>query len=408
MGYISKAAKGVTWMWSFRGITRVIAFVKILVLARLLTPLDFGAFGIATLVLGAIDTFTEVSTDIFLIQEKDGAKKYYNEVWTVSILRGTLLMVIIIFMAPFASSFFRSPQSLFLIILISLVPFFQGFDNPSTIVFQKDLFFNKEFFYRLTIYSADAISSITLTLLTRNVMSLAVGTIIGAITEAALSFFISSPTPKLSFDRKKITYMFHRCKWITLTGIFIFLSGETDSGVVGKVLGQTFLGIYQMAFNLATLPISEITDVVSKVFLPVFSKIEEERKRLLNAYLKSTLFIGVCSIIIGTFLFFFTKEIVLILLGEKWIGAVPIIKILVIFGVVRATFGFASTLFLSVKKQSYHMIMTFVRLLTLIITIVPLTLKFGLAGTAFAAVISSLVEIPIICYYTFHIFASKK
>jgi len=219
-----------------------------------------------------------------------------------------------------------------------------------------------------------------------------------------LSFIIVKPTPKIGIEVEKIRRIVHRGKWVTLSGIFTYLAQEGDNLVVGKLLGTGSLGIYQNAYKLSTLPISEITDVISKVVFPVYSKMAEDRRRLLNAFLKTSIINFFSVLLLSTAIYMYAQPNVLVLLGNKWETAIPIIRILSVYGALRAIFGSVSALFLSIGKQEYVAIMTFVRVMGLAIAIVPLTMQYGLAGAGYAVLLSVVLEIPIIIFFTFKVF----
>lgn len=162
-----------------------------------------------------------------------------------------------------------------------------------------------------------------------------------------------------------------------------------------------------MAYNISTLPISEITDVVSKVVFPVYAKIAEDTQRLKSAFIKSTLVIALSTVAMGGVLYFFPSQIIALVLGNKWLLAVPVLKVLAIYGVLRAISGSASALFLGVEKQKYVTNMTFMRFAGLAITIYPFVKMFGLIGAGYSALISVIVEIPVIAYYVFKVFKKQ-
>jgi lipopolysaccharide exporter len=164
------------------------------------------------------------------------------------------------------------------------------------------------------------------------------------------------------------------------------------------------LGIYSMAYNISTLPISEVTDVVGKVVFPVYAKIGGDIQRLKSAFIKSSLAISLSTIAIGGVIFLFPNQIISVVLGDKWLSAVPILKVLAVYGVLRAIFGSASALFLGVGKQKYVTNMTFMRFAGLVVTIYPFVKMFGLIGAGYSALISVIVEIPVITYYVLKVF----
>jgi O-antigen/teichoic acid export membrane protein len=212
------------------------------------------------------------------------------------------------------------------------------------------------------------------------------------------------PLPKLNIRKDYFNEIFHKGKWITAYGVFSYIAENGDNFTVGKVMSASALGIYEMAYNISTLPISEISDVVSKVVFPVYTKMAEDKQRLKSAFAKSTLVISILTLSMGLVLFMFPGQLIGFVLGNKWLSGVPVLRILAIYGVLRAISGPASALFLAVEKQKYVTNMTFTRFAGLAITIYPLVKTFGLIGAGYSALISVIVEIPVIVFYVWKVF----
>jgi O-antigen/teichoic acid export membrane protein len=407
MGYTRSAIKGISWMSGFRMTNRIMVFLKIAILARLLTPSEFGIFGIASLLLAFLEILTESGINVVLIQKQDEIGKYIDSAWIISILRGIFIFLIILVSAPFVASFFNSPASLGIILLISISPLIKGFINPAEIKFQKELKFNYEFWFRTSLYFADAFVSIVVALITHSVYSLAFGLLAGSILEVILSFVFISPRPKLRFNIEHTKEIFHKGKWVTAYGILNYIGENGDNIIVGRVLGATTLGFYQMAYKVSYIPISEISDVVNKVIFPVYSKIGQDRKRLISAFWKTTGVISVLTIAVGTVIFFFPKEIISIILGNQWISVAPVLKILSVYGIVRAALGPASAMFLAIEKQRYVTFVVLIRCLTLVLTIYPFVHLYGMMGAGYSALLSALTEFPVILFLAYKISKEK-
>lgn len=399
MGYKANAIRGMSWMGFLRVATRGIAFLRLAVLARILTPSQFGVFGIATLVLSFLEVLTETGINVFLIQKKEKSDEYISSAWVVSIVRGTIIALLIVISAPLIVRFFNSPDSLNVILLIALVPLIRGFINPSIINIQKNIEFHKEFYLRSILLVVDAVVAIAVAFITKSAESMAYGLIVSAVFEVILSFALFKPWPQLKFEKVKIKHIFDRGWTVTLTGIFAYLSENLDNIAVGRLIGVSSLGIYQNAYKISTLTISEINEVVNKVTFPVYSKFSDDKKRLINAFIKVTFASSSTAIFFGVAIFIFADFLVNLILGPGWESAIPLVKILAIYGILRASFANFSALFLSVEKQSYVASMTFVRFLTLALIIVPLINYFGMNGAAYAMIISIFAEIPIILFF---------
>ena len=391
-------------MGGFRVSYRALTFVKTIVLARLLTPAQFGVFGIATLALALLEVLTETGINIFLIQDEGKIKDYLDTAWLVSILRGLIISIILLLAASPVAKFFSAPDSYTVLLLIALIPFVRGFINPAEIKFQKNLEFHKEFWFRFSIMLLDTVVAVTLSVLTHSVFALVWGMFAGVVLELIISWIIIKPRPKIAFDSAKVKHVINRGKWVTLAGIFNYLFQNGDNMTVGKLLGEAPLGIYAVAYKISSLPISEISDVFVKVTFPVYVKIASDLSRLKQAFIKTMLGSSALVILGGLVIYFFAHPIVSILLGPQWLAAVPVVRILSVFGIVKGILGPSLSLFLAVGKQEYATYTTLVGIIALAIPIIPLTQKYGLTGTGISVIISSVATAPLIAYYVWKIF----
>ena len=391
-----------------RGSMRGMTLIKVVILARILTPSQFGVYGIAVLVLGLLEILTETGINVVLIQEEGKADKFISTAWIVSIFRGILISLIILAFAPFISGYFASANALNLIRFAALIPLVRGFINPSIVKFQKELAFNKEFWFRSSIFLVDTAFAIALGIITKSEYALIWGMLIAALTEVVVSFFIVKPIPKVEFDYAKVKKIISRGKWITLAGTFEYLFGHIDDIAVGKLLGIAPLGLYQQAYRVSTLPISEVGEIFNKVTFPTYTKISEDKQRLKKAFLKVTSVISLLVIPFGLILFFFSKEVVLVLLGNKWLEASEVLKVLAVFGILKAISNSAYSLFLSLRKQEIITLITLVGILGLSIPLIPLINKFGIVGAGYATIIGTLASAPITLYHLTKIFKNEK
>lgn len=408
MGYTKDALKGVSWVGAFRLSMRAITLVRTAALARLLTPSQFGTFGIAILVLGLIEMLTETGINVFLVQKKEEIDKYIDTAWVVSILRGIFMALFIIVSAPFVASFFGSQEVLPLLFLTSVIPFIRGFINPSLVKFQKELWFDREFWLKSGLFLIEAVVSVGVAFITREATSIIWGLIVSACVEVFLSFLLLFPRPRFVIDWDKMRMILNRGKWMTLASFFNYLFYNGDNIVVGRVLGVSSLGFYQMGYRIATLPITEVSDVVTRVTFPVYTRIADDKRRLKRAFLKTLFTVFLVTLPFAFLLLFFPEPIVQIVLGDRWLPIVPVLRILALFGVIRAVSSVSFSVFLALGKQEYVSIVTFVGLFGLGVTIIPLVLEYGIIGAAFAAFIASLAPLPVIAFLTRKILTERK
>ncbi len=399
MGYFNITAKGVSWIGALRLSIRAATFIKIAILARVLTPQDFGLFGIAALVLAFLEIITETGINVFLLQHKDDLNKYIDTAWVISVVRGAFIALLIFLAAPFVSKFFRTDAALPLIYLVAIIPIVRGFINPANVKFLKELEFKREFLYRLFITGAEFIITVSLALYYKNAQSLILGLLVSAAIEATFSYVFIKPRPKLAFQWEKAKEILHKGKWVTGFGFFNYLYTQGDDIAVGRILGQGSLGIYQNAYKISTMPLTEINDVFYRVTFPVYTKMTDKPERLKKAVKKQAIISSAVLFIMGMFLFMFAEQIVLIVLGPNWTEAIGVVKVLAFLGIIRGiTFSFNS-LFLALKQQKYITHMTFISMMGMGITIIPLISSYGIVGAAFSEMVGAILALPLAIYY---------
>ncbi len=403
MGFYKDTVKGVSWVIAQRWVIRGLTFIRIAVLARLLTPSQFGIFGFANISLGLLEIITETWINVFLVQEKGEIDNYLNTAWVISIFRGFLIFLLMLIGSGPISHFFGSPQSKDMILILSLVPLIRGFINPAIAKMQKLLQFKKEFYFRSVLFVIESLVSVVIALIYRTPVGLAVGVLVGSLFEVFLSMWLFFPRPRLTYQSSLAGIILNRGKWITAAGIFNYLFQNGDNLVVGKMLGAASLGIYDFSYKISSAPISEISDVISRVTFPVYVNISSRLPRLVSAFIKTSLIVSVFSVTLGVFIFIFARPIVLFVLGSGWLAAVPVLKILSIAGAAKSVTNTIYPFFLATKNQNYITVITLVSLIGLGISIIPLIHLWGLIGAGLAVIVGAFSTLPVSFYFIFKI-----
>ncbi len=404
MGYTKDTLKGFSWGVGVDISSKGISFAKNIILSRFIFgPAEFGIFGVGFLILGFLELITETGINVYLVQEKDGVKEYLDTAWVVSIARGILISIIIAILSYPIALFFKIPDYRNFILAISIIPLVRGFLNPGIVSLQKNLKFRKDSLFRFTVYVIEDIATLIFAFATHSVFSFVLGVLIGVIVEVILTFVLVTERPKFSFNKEKLNKIIHRGKWLTAAYIFDYLFEHGDDFAVGKLLNVASLGIYQLSYTISIVPQKTIAERLGRVTFPVFTKIVEDKNRVKRAFLRTVL---VTLILVGAFgvvLYFVADPVVRLVLGEKWLPAIPVLRVLAFFGVIRAMTNLAYPLFLAYKKQEYISATTLVGIVVLGILIVPLTLKLGLIGAGVAAIIGSLASLPVAAYFVIKI-----
>lgn len=384
-----RAAKSSFWVFSLRVVQQLFNFARMIILARILSPNDFGLMGIALLSMATLITFSEMGINQALIQKKHDIKPYLDSAWTVLILRYFILFVILYLIAPYAAVFFDKSEAKPIIQVIGLSLIFQAFTNIGIIHFQKELEFHKQFMYQLSGTLTDFVVSIVAVLILGNVWALIFGLLAKNVAMLITSYLIHPYRPHLSFDFRKVNELLGFGKWILRSSILVFLLTQGDNIVVGKILGLTSLGFYQMAYQISNMPATEISNVLSSVTFPLYSKLQDEIPKLKQAFLKVLQLTTFLSFPIAGLIFVTAPDFTMIFLGEKWMPIVPAMQVLVWWGVIRGIVGSMSPVFLSLGRPKVVTKLQTVQTVLLFILIYPFTVHWGIYGTSLAVFFSA-------------------
>jgi len=379
------------WAFALRITDRLFGLARTIVLARVLSPNDFGLFGISLLALSALNTFSQTGFQAALVQKKGDIKPYLDTAWTVQVIRGLILAGILFGIAPYVASFFGEPMAAPLLRVLGLSAVFQGLTNIGVVYFQKELEFHKRFIYVFSGTLADLGVAIPAALILRNAWALVFGLLAGNFVRFVMSYIIYTYKPRVGMEWGKSKELFNYGRWILGSSILTFLLTQADDVFVGKMLGVTALGFYQMAYRLVSLPATEITSVISTVSFPVYSKLQRNSTQLRRAYSEALTLTSFLSIPLAGLILLLSKEIIVILLGVKWISVVPVVRVFAFAGLIRALGATISPVFQGIGKPKVITQMQLAILLLLIILIYPLTIKYGIVGTALASTGAALL-----------------
>jgi PST family polysaccharide transporter/lipopolysaccharide exporter len=389
---VDRTVKSGFWVGVMNFSERGLDLILLVILGGLLSPRDFGLMGIALLTLASAKQLSELGLDDALIHAKDDVDEELNTIWSMETSRGLLLAGIMVLGAPFIAEFFNEPRAVPLLRVMALSPLAIGLRNPAVIYFQKDLEFHKEFTYRVSGTVVYFTVAIAYALVSPTVWALVIGYVLGDITRTVVSYLAVGYRPWPAFDLGVAKQRLSYGKWVTSTTILYFLYSRGDDIFVGWAIGATALGFYQIAYRFSNAPATEITQTISGVTFPAYSKVQNEvdkvRTGFYNTIRITTLIsfpmaVGIAAIAPKFIEAFFTPE---------WQPVVPVIQILAVYGLLRslgATFG---PVWKAVGRPDYIAKLSLLRVVLIAVTIYPVTTRFGLIGVA--ALITAIYIFP--------------
>ena len=392
----SRTILGGLWTAITNASGRILQITLLVVLARLLSPGDFGLYGIATLTLTALQRFSRLGFDTALIQRhEENVDSYLDTVFTLQILRGVALAGVAFLAAPLVAEFFSEPRATPILRVIALSSVIRGLYNPGIVYLEKNLEFHKKFVHSFSRAASRFVVSIGYALVSPTVWALVVGAVAGKFVQLLVSYVIHDYRPWPRFDRERAAEMVNYGKWIFGSSAISFFYSEGDDIFVGRILGSGSLGAYQIAYQLSNAPATEVAHTISRVSMPAYSKIQDDERALREGFHRVLQLSSLASVPMGVGIAVVAPVFVPTFLGDGWEMMVAPMQVLAVFAVLRSVRTCASPLFRALNQPDYTAKIHAVRLAVMVVTIVPLTGSFGLAGTALSVLLTSAVGIPI-------------
>jgi len=256
---------------------------------------------------------------------------------------------------------------------------------------RKDLEFHKQFVYTLSSTLANVTVAIGAAVVLQNVWALVFGSLAGSVMTFVISYVIHSYRPWIEFERDFAKELFGFGKWITLSGILVFLYSQGDDAFIGWFLGATALGFYQMAYRFSNAPATEITHIVSQVTFPTYSKLQNDTESLREAYFKTLRITTAISIPAAIGIILVAPSFIRTFLGEQWLPMITVMRILAVWGLARSIGANIGPVFKSLGRPEIETKLQVLKVLVIVVTIYPATARWGLEGTATVIVGSSLL-----------------
>jgi len=392
----ARVVKGAAWVFLGKVIGRTMQLARMIVLARLLTPKDFGLFGIVMLAIATLSTFTQTGFTTALIQRKDGTERFLDTAWTVGVIRAFVLAAILFAIAPAVGWFFDEPRCVPLLRVMCASVVIGGFANIGILYFRKELEFHKQVLYDTTSAFIGLVVGVVLAYQLRSVWALVWSSLAVGLVRVPLSYALHPYRPRPRFNYPQAAELFRFGRWVLGNSTVAYLAMNADRIILGKLLGPGALGTYQVADRVGTLLPTEFMRVTNDVLMPAYAKVQDNKGRLGRAFLQ----VFGAAISVGgpltAFIILSAPQLVLTVLGKHWEGAVVPLQILTAGAFLRCVVGVSSPLFVGTGHPHMQFWKSLIRALVMLALVYPLTTRFGVAGTAVAALLSVVALSPLL------------
>lgn len=319
---------------AMRWIDRLIGLASILVLARILSPDDFGIIAIASLVIGFVDIVLDLGVNVALIQNSKATREHYDTAWTLRLIQSTLACAILVIGAPLAGEYFNNPAAAPVLQWMALGLPISSLENIGVVDFQKKMQFGLDLRFVLLKRLVGFFATLTAAWLLRSYWALVIGALAGRGFGVLLSYLMHSMRPRLGL--KKFRDVFAVSQWMLVRNIGTYLDNNLHKMLVGRWFPSATLGAYSLADEISAMPSTEILAPLNRVLFPAFVAVKENLLELKRVFVLAQGMQTLIGVPAGVGLAMVAHEAVLLLLGEKWLPAVPFLQLLGLANVASA------------------------------------------------------------------------
>lgn len=332
----SRTIRALGYLGLGSAVGKVASLLTTLILARLLSPADYGLMAIAMIVITFVGFFNEVGIGSAIVQKPQLTESEVNGCFAIAMLASGVLCLGTVFASGFIADFFGNQRLKPMISVLAVAFILGAFSTVPLAFLRKEMHFKAIAAVNVCGIMVQSLVCMALAATGHGVWSLVWGFVVNSCVQTVGYFVLSSWRPKGEYGIREafslVTYGLH----VTTSRIFWYLYSNADKVIIGKLLGDKSLGIYDMAHSLATLPSSQITTLVTNVASPLFAQLQTDLPRLNSMILRLTRGIAYVAYPALVGMFVSSRELINFILGPKWMDILIPFGALCLMGLIKS------------------------------------------------------------------------
>lgn len=397
-GLRQRSLRGTALTFLNFGSAQAMRLLSNLILTRLLLPEAFGLMAIVQVVVVGLQMFSDTGVHTSIVRSDRGDDpRFLNTAWVVQILRSALVWLLVLASAPFLARFYEQSILTQLLPVAALTVLINGFRSTKMATANRHLTLGRVTMITLISQVIGILAMIVLAYVWRSVWALAVGVLVGDVVRVWLSHTkLPGENNRFQWDRSAFAELFDFGKFIFVSSIATFLVNSGDRAVLGKFVSLTELGVYNIGFFLATVPLVLTRQFVGKIILPLYVKLPpadsaENRRKVFMARGSVTGAMLVGSIVLGCL----GQWIIRLLYTDEYLLAGPImVLIAVAYMPLIITDAYNSLLLGAGKGRDYTILLISMALVQFALLLFGVQ-HFGLIAAILAPPIAVLLLYPL-------------
>lgn len=390
MTFRKKTISSLKWSGLENGFRFIFSFVVSVVLARLLSPEDFGLVAMVSIFIALSKTLIDAGFGDSLIRKVDCKHEDYNTIFTFNVILSVVIYVLLFLSAPLIADFFNITAIKHIVRITALGMVISSFSIVQVAVLRKNLEFKKQSLISFVTTIVSGVLSILLALNGFSYWSLIIPVLISSIINTFLLWYFSTWRPIFRFNLSIFKEHFSFGSKIMLSSLINTLGQNIYNTFIGKLFSPIQLGFFSRADNIQKLPSSNLDNMIRHITYPLLASISDEESNLLSKFkliLTYTAFVNTTVMLILNLV---SEDVIKILYGVKWIASVPYLKILCFVGIFQPLISINANL-LNVKGMSGYTFFALVINLSLTIPVIYFGYMFDLINMAYGILVVAII-----------------
>jgi len=325
-----KAASSIKWAFLANLLPKTISPIVTVILARLLLPSDYGIIGMSMVIVSLADLFHGMGLSQALIQRAKDVESAADVAFWSNVTLGILIAITIVLLAPWISFFFHEPRLSAVLRVQSIAVIISSLSSVQNALLQRKFKFKKLMGLTLVPSLMPLMVAVPLAILGLGYWALIGSAIVGRGVQTFLLWVYSSWRPRWRYDIKIARQMLTFGGLVAMEGLMGWAIVSGDNLVAGHFMSSKDVGLYVFGFNLVTLLVGFFVSPLMGVAYSAFSRLQSDIKELKRVFLESTRMIATIVIPFSFGLSLIADPFTAIVLGSKWVGIEPVIRILAI------------------------------------------------------------------------------
>ncbi len=327
--------RGMFWTGSVKWASQVVAWVTTILVARILTPEDYGIVGMASTFIGVVSLLNEFGVGITIVSLRDLSDQVVAQLNSLSVILGVVGFLFCCAVAVPLGTFYEASEVVSVVIVMAMGFVLTGFRTVPSALLQKELRFRVLALIDGLQVFVQAAFMVGVAFMGFGYWTLVAGGLVGTLVAMIATLVVrthSFAPPSMTALKEAMTFSRH----IVLARLSWCIQSNADSVIAGKVLGQTALGAYGMALSLAMAPVEKVAAVVSQVTTSLFAAVQKDPVELRRYFLSLTEGFALVIFPATLGIALVAEELVLLVLGEKWSEVTPPLQVLACYAAFRA------------------------------------------------------------------------